>query len=138
MMERPETFSKVFISRHSPTNHHQTLRTANVLIGSVVAVGLAVAEERLGDAGAVSAGQLVLCGAERLIGVDARQHQLGPLRLVTVAHCVLPITRLLVQVERQTVRTLDLLQTLRNERDNALVRGIRNHLLMLCILFRCE
>ena len=86
--------------------------TADVLIGGISAVGLSVTEQVLGDAGAVTAGQLIGGGAEGLVGVEARQHQLGPLRLVTVGHSVLPVAGLLLEVERQPGRAPDLLETL--------------------------
>lgn len=84
--------------------------TANVLVGAVSAILLAVTEETSLDARSVTAREITIL-AKRFLGVE---QGLGLSLLVlqfAVVDGVLPIARLLVDVEVQTGRTSYRLQT---------------------------
>ena len=75
--------------------------TAGIFIRTVVAVLVAVTEKTLVDADRVTARKLANL-TERLICAEQRLDFPFLGQLVTVLHSPLPITRLLLQVKRQT------------------------------------
>ena len=88
--------------------------TAGIFVRTVVAVLVAVTEKTLVDADRVTARKLSDL-TERLICAEQRLDfpLLG--QLVTVLHSPLPITRLLLQIKRQTRGASDGLQALEKE-----------------------
>jgi hypothetical protein len=85
--------------------------TASVLIGSVVAVLITVAEETPLDAVSVSAGEEVLL-TDGLVGKEQRLHLLLLRLCITIADGGLPVARLLLDVEGEAGRASDGLQAL--------------------------
>ena len=86
--------------------------TTNVFVRSISAVLLAVAEEILLDTGAVTAGQLTGLIAQGGIGHQQGLHLPLSGQFITVLHSPFPVTGLLLEIESQTWRTSDSLQTL--------------------------
>ena len=89
--------------------------TTNILVRPVSAVLLAVAEEILLDAGAVTAGQLTGLVTQGRVGHQQRLHLPLPGQFITVLHSPFPVAGLLFEIESQTWRTSDSLQTLQDK-----------------------
>ena len=85
--------------------------TAGVLVRAVVAILVAVAEELLGDAGGVPAGELVVV-TDRLVSHQQRLYLLLFCLLITIFHSPLPVTGLLLQVKGKAWGASDSLETL--------------------------
>lgn len=86
--------------------------TARVFVGTVAAVLLAVAEEAALDAVSVAARQEAVL-AERLVGDEQRLHLALLVLRLAVLHRILPVARLLLDVEVQTGWTANGLQALK-------------------------
>ena len=89
--------------------------TTDILVGAVSAVLLAVAEEVLLDAGAVTAGQLTGLVAQGSVGHQEGLHLPLSRQFITVLHSPFPVTGLFLQIEGQPRGTPDGLQTLRSQ-----------------------
>lgn len=84
--------------------------TADVLVGTVGAVLLAVTEQSSLDAVTIATGQRTL-GAQRLLGVELRLYLALLVLELAVVYRVLPVAGLLVDVEVQTGGTTNRLET---------------------------
>ncbi len=103
------------------------LLTAGVLVGAVVAVLFAVAEEATLDAGAVTAGERAVL-AQGLVRVQQRLHLALLVLQLAVLDGVLPVARLLLDVEVQAGGTPDSLETLEhaNKRERLISSKVRS------------
>jgi hypothetical protein len=95
---------------------NSTSLTTRVLVGSVGAVFLAIAEESALDAVAVTAGEESVL-AERLVGDQQRLHLALFVLQLAVLHRIFPVASLLLDVEVQTGRTTNGLETLEGEEE---------------------
>lgn len=86
--------------------------TARVFVGAVAAVLLAVAEEAALDTVSVAAREEAVL-AERLVGDEQRFHLALLVLRLAVLHRILPVARLLLDVEVQTSWTTNGLQALK-------------------------
>lgn len=86
--------------------------TTHILVRPVSAVLLAIAEEILLNAGAVTAGQLTGLVTQGRVSHKQGLHLPFSCQFITVLHSPFPVAGLLLEVESQTWRTSDSLQTL--------------------------
>jgi hypothetical protein len=101
---------------------HSSQLTTRVLVGSIGAVFLAVAEEPTLNAVAITASEETIL-TERLVGDQQRLHLALLVLQLAVLHRVLPIAGLLLDIEVQAGRTANGLETLNRRRRKRLAAG---------------
>lgn len=97
--------------------------TAAVLVGAIGAVLLAVAEQAALHAQGVAAREEALL-ADRLVGVQQRLDLALLVLQLAVLDGVLPVARLLLNVEEQTGRTANRLQTLWQKKETSVQTSV--------------
>jgi hypothetical protein len=115
-LTRRESHSGCEIAFCETRLRNSTSLTTRVLVGSVGAVFLAIAEESALDAVAVTAGEESVL-AERLVGDQQRLHLALFVLQLAVLHRIFPVASLLLDVEVQTGRTTNGLETLEGEEE---------------------